>query len=75
MKLVMIQKAFIAFELKAFKKNFKNFIGNKNIFKNISRMQAYNLVIRRFFPIGFLIAFFQRQKFEKLEKVIFTAPF
>ena len=38
-----------ALELQIFKKKFKKFIGNKNVLTNISRIQAYDSIICRYF--------------------------
>ena len=43
-----------ALELQIFKKKFKKFIGNKNILTNISRIQAYDSIICRYFCFKFI---------------------
>ena len=44
----------IALELNIFQKKFKKNIGNKNIIKNIYRIQAYDSIMCGYFCIGFI---------------------
>ena len=41
-------------ELNTFQKKFKKSIGNKNITKDIYRIQAFDLIMWRYFCIGFI---------------------
>ena len=45
---------FDSFGVKHSPKKIKKFLGNKNIFTNIYRIQAYNLIMYGYFCIGFI---------------------
>ena len=45
---------FYCFEIEHIPKEIKTFIGNKNIIKNIFRMQAYDSIMYGYFCVGFI---------------------
>ena len=47
---------FDSFEVEHIRKEIKKFIGNKNITKNIYRIQAYDSIMCGYFYIGFIIS-------------------
>ena len=51
---------FDSFGVEHIPKEIKKFIGNKNIIRNIYRVQAYDSIIYRFFCIGFIDFFVKR---------------
>ena len=67
----------IDFEFKHIPKEIRKYIGNKNIIRNIYRIQAYHSIICRYFCIGFIDFtlkeyndLFFPSEYEKNEKIV-----
>ena len=52
---------FDSFRVEHIPKEIKKFIGNKNIITNIYRIQAHDLIMRRYFCIGFIDLMLKRK--------------
>ena len=75
---------FDSFGVEHIPKAFKNFLGNKNITTNIFRIQAYDLIMCRYFCFGFIdymltgktlidyTSLFSPHDFKKNEKIILS---